>query len=231
MPVFNIKKTINPKKSFRVNNVCSNHEVDVNNFEQVFKGNIDIENKDWNIGLIVGRSGSGKSTISRECFGEETRSKFEYNSSAVIDDFPKECSTEEIFKVLNRVGFGSPPSWLKNYNVLSNGEKMRVDLARAILSNDETIVFDEYTSVVDRNVAKFGAQATQKAIRAMGKKFVAIACHRDIIDWLEPDWVYDTDEKRFFFIQNQSDQKGLSLKSRLNQPQEQSGILIESFTI
>lgn len=231
MPKFNIEKRISPDKSFRVNSVCSNHDVSVDEFSQVFAGDIAIEDKAWNIGLIVGRSGSGKSTISKECFGEETRSKFVYDSSAVIDDFEKKHSTEDIFKTLNRVGFGSPPSWLKNYSVLSNGEKMRVDLARAILSDDDIIVFDEYTSVVDRNVAKFGAAATQKAIRAMDKKFVAVACHRDIIDWLEPDWIYDTDEKRFFFTQKTKDQSDQHLMSKLERPPKPPGILIESFTI
>ena len=231
MPKFNIEKTIAPDKSFRVNSVCSNHDVNVDNFKQTFIGNIEIENKEWNVGLIVGRSGSGKSTIAKECFGEETRSKFIYDSSAVIDDFPKEHSTEDIFKTLNRVGFGSPPSWLKNYSVLSNGEKMRVDLARAIMSDDDVIVFDEYTSVVDRSVAKFGSAATQKAIRAMDKKFVAIACHRDIVEWLEPDWVYDTDEKRFFFTQKLKDQQDQISTSKSEKPQNLSGILIESFII
>lgn len=228
---FNIKKKINPKKTFRVNSVCSNHDVNIENYEQIFSGNIDIENKDWNIGIIVGRSGSGKSTIAKKCFGEETRSKFVYGENAVIDDFEKNHSIENIFKILNRVGFGSPPSWLKPYSVLSNGEKMRVDLARSILSNDELIIFDEYTSVVDRNVAKFGSHATQKAIRSLNKKFIAISCHRDVISWLEPDWVYDTDEKRFFFIKKMKDQKDQNWKLKSLRQVDRLGKIIESFTI
>ena len=53
----------------------------------------------------------------------------------------------------------------------------------------------------------------------MDKKFIALGCHSDIIEWLEPDWIYNTDEQRFFFAQtNTNDQKlnskylGLAMK-------------------
>ena len=111
---------------------------------------------------------------------------------------PGGAETKHIEHTFTSVGFASPPSWLKPYNVLSTGEKMRVDLARAILSNQELIVFDEFTSVVDRTVAKTASLALQKAIRKGGKKFVAVSCHRDIVEWLMPDWIYDTDQKSFF---------------------------------
>jgi len=105
------------------------------------------------------------------------------------------------------VGFSSPPSWLKPYAVLSNGERMRADLARAILEERELIVFDEFTSVVNREVAKTGSYAISKAARRAGKRFIAVSCHKDITDWLEPDWIYDTDAQQFFFIQKTKDRK------------------------
>ena len=33
----------------------------------------------------------------------------------------------------------------------------------------------------------------------MGKKFVAVSCHDDIIEWLQPDWLYDTNQQIFYF--------------------------------
>ena len=110
---------------------------------------------------------------------------------------PKERSMQEITKALTSVGFASVPSWLKPYSVLSNGEKMRCDLARAILSDKELFVFDEFTSVVDRNVAKIGSFAMQKAIRKTNKRFIAVTCHYDVEDWLLPDWVFDTNSMTF----------------------------------
>lgn len=111
---------------------------------------------------------------------------------------PKAASVDEIEKMFYAVGFGSVPSWLKPYNVLSNGEKMRVELARAMLESD-FIVFDEFTSVVDRQVAQTASMAINKAVHRMNKQFIAVTCHYDVLEWLQPDWVFDTNEMRCFF--------------------------------
>jgi ABC-type polar amino acid transport system ATPase subunit len=75
---------------------------------------------------------------------------------------------------------------------------MRVDVARALCLPKKCIVFDEFTSVVDREVAKIGSYAISKAVRAQsGKQFIEVTCHFDIIDWLEVDWVFNTDTMEF----------------------------------
>jgi ABC-type dipeptide/oligopeptide/nickel transport system ATPase subunit len=65
--------------------------------------------------------------------------------------------TGEITKALSSVGFASPPDWLKSYDCLSQGEKMRVDIARALCLDKQLIVFDEFIIVVDREIAKVSA--------------------------------------------------------------------------
>ena len=52
-------------------------------------------------------------------------------------------------------------------------------------------IYDEFSSVVDRNVAKISANAISKSLRKYNRKMIAASCHYDIIDWVEPDWVYD----------------------------------------
>jgi ABC-type lipoprotein export system ATPase subunit/GNAT superfamily N-acetyltransferase len=196
MPTFNIVKTSEPKKTFRVSSVMGKFDLQSNQIVEHFEGNIDIKDN-WQIGLIVGKSGSGKTTIAKQLFPDSYITNFEYTAETILDDMPKNCSVEDITKTFNSVGFSSPPSWLKPYQVLSNGEKMRVDLARAILSENNLFVFDEFTSVVDRNVAQIGSYAMQKAIRKTSKQFIAVTCHYDVEDWLLPDWVFDTDSMTF----------------------------------
>lgn len=195
---FNITKKSEVTLTDRVKEVMEDFDIKAEHSNEMFSGSIDIENKEWSIGLIVGGSGTGKSTIAREIFGDYYVRNYEYDNNSVLDNMPIERTVKEIEKAFTSVGFSSPPSWLKPYNVLSTGEKMRVDLARSLLQDTEIVVFDEFTSVVDREVAKTCALAIQKEVRRSGKKFVAVSCHSDIIEHLSPDWIYDTDQKRFF---------------------------------
>lgn len=201
MPTFNIVKKNTRNSSFRTQSIIDRYELNTKHENLELLGSIDIENKDWRVGVIVGSSGSGKSTIAKTLFPDDYIEHYKYSDNvAVIDEMPKEKSIEEITEVFNSVGFGTSWSWLKPYSILSTGEKMRVDLARSLLENRERIVFDEFTSVVDRAVAKVASHCISKNIKRMNKQFIAVTCHRDIVDWLEPDWIYDSDERRFFLL-------------------------------
>ena len=209
MPHFDIVRNNEVKnKSFRVAQLYDQFDIHSDSYQEHFVGDISLPEK-WNVGIIVGKSGTGKTTIARELFGDSMNT-FEYTHDSVIDDFPNKSNAKDIFDILSSVGFSCPPSWLKPYSVLSNGEKMRVDLARAICENKELTVFDEYTSVVDRDIAKVGSCAVQKAVRRSGKKFIAVSCHYDIIEWLEPDWVFCTDDMTF------KDTRGLLRRPQIN---------------
>jgi GNAT superfamily N-acetyltransferase len=66
-------------------------------------------------------------------------------------------------------------------------------LARALAQAGGLVAFDEFTSVVDRDVARLASASLAKAIhsRVIDCRFVAITCHYDVIEWLAPDWVLD----------------------------------------
>ena len=121
------------------------------------------------------------------------------------------CTVEEITKMFYRVGFSSVPDWLKPYNLLSTGQKMRVDVARALLQNDK-VVYDEFTSVVDRTVAKNLCIALNKYLKQSDKQFIAVSCHKDIIEYLQPDWIFDTDTMQMVFVKAPDQNKNLQLK-------------------
>lgn len=142
--------------------------------------------EEFNIGLIVGSSGSGKSQLLKD-FGEEEVIQWD-NKLSIASSF---STPDEAIDKLSAVGLNSIPSWVKPYKVLSTGEAFRADLARRLKDN---AVIDEFTSVVDRHVAEACSVAVSKYIRKKDLKNIVFAtCHRDIIEWLEPDWVFDTD--------------------------------------
>lgn len=159
--------------------------------ERVWDVDLQLEQiPDWRVGVIVGPSGSGKSSIARELFGERKAPEWDQRRS-VVDGFPEGLGIKDVTELLSSVGFSSPPSWLKPYQVLSTGEKFRSDLARSLAGAEDPIVVDEFTSVVDRTVAQVGSAAVARTVRKLGKRFVAVSCHYDILEWLEPDWTYE----------------------------------------
>ena len=146
---------------------------------------------DWNVGLLVGPSGSGKTTIASSLFKVANEPEWSVND-AVVDGFPQTMSVEDIAALCNGVGFGTIPAWMRPYHVLSNGEKFRVNMARLLAEYpDDVVVVDEFTSLVDRQVARVASHSVQRTVRKHGRKFVGVTCHYDVVDWLQPDWVID----------------------------------------
>ena len=157
-----------------------------------------LDERPWNIGLIQGPSGSGKTTIAKECFGDAYVKEHVWDDdAAVVDGFPAKMGAKDITLQLSGVGFSSPPSWLRPYRVLSTGEQFRVSLARTLAEYPDLAVVDEFTSVIDRTVAKIGSATVAKAVRRRGGQFVAVTCHPDVEAWLDPDWTYSTADHSF----------------------------------
>lgn len=198
MPHLHIVKKVNIDNTFRVSRVMADFDVKTEHLDRTFEGELNLPKK-WQIGLICGASGTGKSTIAKEIFGGWNGNNQDFSSKSVIDDMPKTATVTEIEKMFYAVGFGSVPCWLKPYSVLSNGEQMRVCLAKSLLSSNK-VCFDEFTSVVDRNVAKTLCIALNKCLKKYPEKqFVAVSCHKDIIEYLQPDWIFDTDTMQMVF--------------------------------
>ncbi len=206
MQNFNIVKKIDVDNTFRNQSILNRFDMSVDHAELKLSGIIDIDH-DWDIGIICGMSGTGKTTIAENILGGVSKKKSYSKTKSVIDSMPKNKSIEEILCAFNDVGFSTPPSYIKPYSVLSTGEKMRVDIARLLLSDNDFIVFDEFTSVVDRKVAMVMCRAIVNAIKKNKKKFVAVTCHSDVIQWLRPDWVFNTDTMLQDNIRGQLQQK------------------------
>jgi ABC-type ATPase involved in cell division/GNAT superfamily N-acetyltransferase len=162
-----------------------------------------LDQRSWSVGLITGPSGCGKSTIARRLWPEQVGRVLEWPADrSVLDVFPETLSVKDVTGLLSAVGFSSPPAWLRPHGVLSTGQQFRVALARLLAealagTAPQPIVLDEFTSVVDRTVARIGSAALAKTVRQHGLRFVAVTCHDDVIPWLQPDGVYLPGEDRF----------------------------------
>jgi len=156
---------------------------------------VDVEvpglDEEWSIGLIVGSSGDGKSTVAQHAFGDAVYRNKPWPANRAMIDCLGDHPIKQITGTLTAIGFSSPPSWIKPYRVLSTGEQFRANLARAFLCDRPLVVFDEFSGSVCRAVAKTSSIAIAKAIRSrrLDKRFVAVTCHDDVRQWLESDWV------------------------------------------
>jgi ABC-type lipoprotein export system ATPase subunit len=190
-------------------------KIENDNYTQFLYDNYDIQNRektvtevpipskedmeemnkdDWNILLICGKSGSGKSTILNEVYGTSKPIMYDY-SKCVISQFPR-LTEEEVCDLLSSMGLASVPTWLRKPQELSNGERARLDIAKAIYdANGGIVLLDEYTSVVNRSAAKSMSYALQRYARQKGLKIIIASCHFDIVEWLQPDYMFNLEHR------------------------------------
>ncbi|QDP63899.1 MAG: putative replication origin-binding protein [Prokaryotic dsDNA virus sp.] len=196
MPTIDIVVECEVERTVRLRQVSSMFEMEeTTNPSERWSFDIDLP-EEWQIGLIVGPSGSGKTTLAELLFSNDPTDQYRWpEKKCLLDGFPTTNGTsiKGITQTLTSVGFSSPPSWLKPYNVLSTGEQFRANLARAVheLRERPQTVVDEFTSTVDRTVARIGSAAVSKAVRRTSGQFVAVTCHNDVEEWLQPDWVIE----------------------------------------
>ncbi len=187
-----------PSKSFRCQKAANSLDIDTSKkLTHTFQVRADIES-DFNIGLIVGASGSGKTSLAKEIWGQDSLRLFLREDLPIIDQFPENLTYDTCVAMLSGVGLTSVPCWIRPAATLSNGQRARAEIALQMTKNDdEVIVIDEWTSVVDRTVAKVMSHCIQKFARKTHKSIVLLSCHYDVIEWLRPDWIIDCNKQRY----------------------------------
>lgn len=185
--------TCSDYQSYRAQRVKSLFNVESGcDFHRTFE--LELE-EDWNVGIVVGPSGSGKTSLGHRLVEDAA---FRWwnprwpTDKPIVDAIDPRGDFDGVTGALASVGLGDVPAWLRPYPVLSNGERFRASLARLLADGPERVVLDEFTSVVDRQIACIGAMAFAKAWKRTGKQAVLLTCHYDVLEWVEPDWVLDT---------------------------------------
>jgi len=195
-----------------------------------FSVEADLESP-FEIGLIIGSSGSGKTTLAKEIYGQDCFEEYLDLSKPVIEQFPDDLSYEDCAALLSGVGLTSVPCWIRPAHTLSNGQRARAEAALAMVADEEITVLDEWTSVVDRTVAKAMSHCVQKHARKQKKKIVLVSCHYDIADWVQPDWVIDCNHQTY---QNLRDSKKKGKNNSNSQSEKlgrKVGSILASITI
>lgn len=200
METFRVRLQSEVSDSFRCQKAANSLDIDATK-KSVHDLQIqaDIRSK-FNIGLILGASGSGKTTLARQIYGDSFERPLLDLSRPVIDQFPKDWSYDQCAEALAGMGLTSVPCWIRPAYTLSNGQKARAEAALQLsqdLKFGVPIVVDEWTSVVDRTVARVMSHCIQKWARKQTKQVVLLSCHYDVVDWLNPDWIIDCNTQSF----------------------------------
>ena len=185
-------------KSFRCQKAANSLDIDTEKKSvHHFKVNADIKS-DYSIGLIVGASGSGKTTLIKNIFGDDCLNEILNMTQPVINQFPEHYSYDECAAMLSGVGLTAVMCWVRPAYTLSNGQRARAEVALQMAKDaGNVIVIDEWTSVVDRTVAKVMSHCIQKHAKRTGKQIILCSCHYDVEEWLQPDWVIDCNKQSY----------------------------------
>lgn len=150
----------------------------------------------WRVGVIYGASGSGKTTLAKKLFGEDIFKSTMSPDTPIIEQFSEQFTYDQCASMLNGIGLTSVPCWIRPVHTLSNGQQARAEAA-LLMSQEGLTVIDEWTSVVDRTVAKAMSHCVQKHARRADKQIILLSCHEDIIEWVNPDWLIDCNTQQF----------------------------------
>jgi ABC-type oligopeptide transport system ATPase subunit len=226
--VKNTCESFNTYRSARVKSLFNAERGDT--FE--LSANLPIEDMSWQIGLIVGASGTGKTSIGKKLFGGgKIIDLYDgWGKLPIIEEISPDGDFNAVTGALANVGLGDVPSWLRPFHALSNGQQFRAGLARLISDAPDEVIVDEFTSVIDRQIAKIGAMAFAKGWRRnKGKKIILLSCHYDIVEWLQPDWVYDTGTNELKKASNSG--PGRVSSWRLGRSTQLTGVVLKNITI
>lgn len=146
----------------------------------------------YKILAVTGRSGSGKSTILKNIKMSKMSRPIDQEELVVLGFANKAIGPDEFRYRTRLLGLDPEKLLYKTFGQLSEGEKFRVEVALNLESNT---IFDEFTSMVDRNIAKTVSEGLRKIVEKENFKNITLcSCHKDFIDWVRPDLIVDLDD-------------------------------------
>ena len=180
-------------RSERILEVAESFGIGLDDKEFVIFDNLDLEVKDGDVVYITGQSGSGKSLLLRELERQMAArgktvanlDKLTLEETALIDQIGKD--TNDAIRILSIAGINDAYLFVRTPSQLSDGQRYRFRLAKAIETGAQVWVADEFLAVLDRTAAKVIAYSVQKAARRSGVTVIVATTHTDMVADLSPD--------------------------------------------
>lgn len=195
-PIYTISKrfTTQVARTQRVVEVAEAFGLGLDDQEFVVFDKLQLTVPKGSVVYITGQSGSGKSLLLRELheqMGARGLSTVNLDhitlnpDKTLVDQIGK--STNDALRLLSLAGLNDAYLFIRKPQELSDGQRYRFKLAKAIETGANVWVADEFMAVLDRVAAKVIAFSLQKAARAAGATLVVATTHTDMVEDLAPD--------------------------------------------
>lgn len=181
----------------RKREICLDFGIPPREEPQIIADGLDLELRPGSILLVTGPSGSGKTSILAN-IAEQVDSPLwvgdrqTTSPRPIVDGIAPGRPLATALEILTACGLGEPRLWIRRYADLSDGEKFRASLARAIgwsitSRRGAPIICDEFTSLLHRRAARAIAHNLRKLVSRHRLIFIAAAAQDDVAEDLQPD--------------------------------------------
>jgi ABC-type ATPase with predicted acetyltransferase domain len=202
MTTYTISKRFKTRvqRSDRVLEIAEAFGIGLEDKEFVVFDDLKLEVEKGDVVYITGQSGGGKSVLLRELSSQmaaEGKSvvnldHVELLDKPLIDQIGTD--TNDAIRILSIAGINDAYLYVRRPSELSDGQRYRFRLAKAIETKADVWVADEFLAVLDRTAARVIAFSLQKTARRAGATVIVATTHTDMVDDLAPT-IYI--EKRF----------------------------------
>lgn len=192
--LINKKFTTRVERTPRVLEIAEAFGIGLEDKEFVIFDDLELEVKPGDIVYITGQSGSGKSLLLRELAEQMAARGMDVvnldhiqldNSRPLIDQLGRD--TGDALRLLSIAGLNDAFLYVRRPNELSDGQRYRFRLAKAIESKADVWVVDEFMAILDRVAARVIAFSIQKTARKVGTTVIVATTHTDMVQDLHPD--------------------------------------------
>ena len=149
------------------------------------------------ITAFVGPSGSGKTTalgaIEAQYPKAHNVERIGFpNDRPIIDCIAPSGALDEALHCLSLCGLGEPRLWLREYAALSEGERFRARIARAVgaianRQDNAPLLIDAFGDSLHRRAARALAYNVRRLTTRRRLNVVVATCHHDVLADLQPD--------------------------------------------